>query len=121
MLCIDGGGIRGLVAVEILKQLQANLGDTNRPIQDAFDLICGTSTGGLIALSLIYGGRTLKECQRMYEDLAEMIFSGSSLRKGFKLVFNGARYDVEPLERAIKDAVGESAMLTEVQMPKVNF
>lgn len=54
ILSIDGGGMRGIVPSNILflfSQLLEEQGDT-RPLADHFDLICGTSTGGLIALGM---------------------------------------------------------------------
>ena len=52
VLFLDGGGIRGLVQVEILMELEKR---TGRRITELFDWIVGTSTGGLVALSLVYG------------------------------------------------------------------
>ena len=52
MLCLDGGGIRGLVQLEILRHIEEL---THRKITDLFDWIVGTSTGGIIALGLVYG------------------------------------------------------------------
>jgi len=63
ILCLDGGGIRGISSLYILKELMAQierdrLNGTQFPPPaplrpcDIFDLICGTSTGGLIALML---------------------------------------------------------------------
>ncbi len=54
ILAIDGGGIRGIVPVMILQEMErilAELGDP-RAVSSCFDLIAGTSTGGLIALAL---------------------------------------------------------------------
>ena len=54
VLTIDGGGIRGIIPVIILQKIEQilhDLGDT-RPLYSHFDLIAGTSTGGLIALAL---------------------------------------------------------------------
>ncbi|MFT6443066.1 MAG: patatin-like phospholipase/acyl hydrolase, partial [Salibacteraceae bacterium] len=55
ILSIDGGGVKGLYSATILKEFEQTLrsekGDDKR-IVDYFDLICGTSTGGLIALAL---------------------------------------------------------------------
>ena len=52
ILSLDGGGIRGLVQLEILMQLEEA---TGRKVTDLFDWIIGTSTGGIIALTLVYG------------------------------------------------------------------
>lgn len=49
ILAIDGGGIRGVIPAYILQQIEAALG---KPIYQCFDVIAGTSTGGLIALAL---------------------------------------------------------------------
>ena len=52
VLCLDGGGVRGLVQLEILRQIEEKL---DAKINDLFDCIVGTSTGGIIALALVYG------------------------------------------------------------------
>ena len=52
ILFLDGGGIKGLVQLEVLMQLEEK---TGRKITDLFDWIVGTSTGGVIALTLVYG------------------------------------------------------------------
>lgn len=52
VLCLDGGGIRGLVQLETLIQLEKR---TGRRIVELFDWIVGSSTGGIIALGLVYG------------------------------------------------------------------
>jgi patatin-like phospholipase/acyl hydrolase len=63
ILSLDGGGVRGISSLYILKELMAQIAREHqaenpgapelspRPC-DYFDLICGTSTGGLIALML---------------------------------------------------------------------
>ncbi len=52
ILFLDGGGIRGLIQIEILEQLEKK---TGRKVTELFDWIVGTSTGAIIALSLVYG------------------------------------------------------------------
>lgn len=49
ILAISGGGFRGLYAATVLEELEASLG---APLASRFDLICGTSVGGLLALGL---------------------------------------------------------------------
>jgi patatin-like phospholipase/acyl hydrolase len=53
ILSIDGGGIRGLVPALVLADIEQR---TSRPICELFDLIAGTSTGGIIALGLTCPG-----------------------------------------------------------------
>ena len=52
ILCLDGGGIKGLVQIELLRQLEEM---TGKRVIRLFDWIVGTSTGGIIALALVYG------------------------------------------------------------------
>lgn len=56
ILSLDGGGVRGLSSLVILRDIMDEIGyqanvENPRPC-DYFDLICGTSTGGLIAIML---------------------------------------------------------------------
>ena len=52
ILFLDGGGIRGLLQIEVLRQIEQA---TGRQITEIFDWIIGTSTGGVIALAMVYG------------------------------------------------------------------
>lgn len=56
ILSIDGGGIRGLYSASVLARLEEKAGVKSG---DWFDMICGTSTGGLIALGLRSDGKYL--------------------------------------------------------------
>ncbi len=49
---LDSGGMRGLIQIEILQQLEQR---TGRKVTELFDWIVGTSTGGIVALALVYG------------------------------------------------------------------
>lgn len=68
ILSIDGGGIRGIIPCKILADLESELikrdGDDVR-LSDYFDIICGTSTGGMIAIGLALG-LTAKEILDLY-------------------------------------------------------
>lgn len=52
ILCLDGGGIKGLVLIQLLLAIEEAAG---RPILQLFDWIAGTSTGGILALALARG------------------------------------------------------------------
>ena len=52
ILCLDGGGMKGLIQIEVLLQIEKS---TGRRITELFDWIVGTSTGGIVALGLVYG------------------------------------------------------------------
>ena len=52
MLCLDGGGIRGLIIIQLLLAIEKA---TGMPIRDSFDWIGGTSTGGILALAIGHG------------------------------------------------------------------
>lgn len=52
LLCLDGGGIRGLVLIQLLLAIEKAAG---RPIREIFDWIAGTSTGGILALAIVHG------------------------------------------------------------------
>ena len=52
ILCLDGGGVKGLVQIQMLRQIEQR---TGKRIVELFDWIVGSSTGGIIALALVYG------------------------------------------------------------------
>ena len=52
ILVLDGGGMKGLVEIEVLAQLEEH---TGKKVTELFDWIIGTSTGGIVALALVYG------------------------------------------------------------------
>lgn len=52
ILCLDGGGLKGLIMIEVLIRIEQL---TEKKITDLFDWIVGTSTGGVVALGLVYG------------------------------------------------------------------
>lgn len=77
ILALDGGGIRGVFTLQILARIEALLREeAGRPdlrLADAFDLIAGTSTGAIIAVSLAWG-MTVAEIERLYFDVGPLMF-----------------------------------------------
>lgn len=104
LLSLDGGGVRGLASLYLLRTLLAHFGD-EKPC-DFFDMIAGTSTGGLIAIMLGCLEMTVDECIDAYIKLMGTIFNREHLLP-FS-VLNGkikARYKTRDLEKAIKDVI----------------
>lgn len=121
VLSLDGGGIRGYLTARILaeieKYLDSQLG-TSMPLGQRFDLVVGTSTGGLIALGLAVG-KTAKEVLAFYENAGPRIFSkeerrwwGSAL---FKPKFRGAALKSCLENELFKD----KKLLSEITHPRV--
>lgn len=115
ILCLDGGGIRGLSEILILKELMLqvqlcnNLQFTPEPKQ-CFDLICGTSTGGLVAVLLGRLGKTLDECETLFRTFGSKIFSGGSASRATRLALTGSKHASEGLAEAIREQAGEEMM-----------
>lgn len=82
ILSIDGGGIRGLFPAQYLANIEESKG---KKINEIFDLIVGTSTGGIIALGLSLGIPASKIAD-LYENNAEDIFKPTLCKRIFKKV-----------------------------------
>lgn len=127
ILSIDGGGIRGLIPAIILVELELRLAASGRirPIAHYFDVIAGTSTGGIIAAGLTCphpdgGGTpacTASNLVDLYEQEGLEIFPSDPFSRIRRALFNPAsifdeRYDATPLEQKLKARLGER-MLSE--------
>ena len=89
ILSIDGGGIRGIIPAKILALAEEELNRTGKTgkIADYFDLICGTSTGGIIAIGLALG-MPASEILSFYLDHASLIFPHQgTIKKLAKILF----------------------------------
>lgn len=108
ILSIDGGGIKGTLPVSFLASIERHLGGT---IAEYFDLIAGTSTGGIIAIGLGLG-LSAQEILKFYEDLGPKIFatSGGFVSRSIKRIFCDAKYSSEPLKQALKDHFGDKKL-----------
>lgn len=98
ILSIDGGGIKGIAPASLLANIEER---TNKKIIEYFDLIVGTSTGGIIALGLGLGF-TAREILSLYLDNGDKIFKKQCFLKSL----NGVRapvYDPAPLQTLLTE------------------
>lgn len=100
ILSLDGGGIKGIFSAAVLAFLEEDL---KVNITDHFDLIVGTSTGGIIALGLGIGIRP-NEILNFYLDKGPQIFS-SNLYFKVRQLFR-SKFDAIKLEKALKECFG---------------
>lgn len=115
ILSIDGGGIRGIIPANILARIERK---TNKPIREIFQLIAGTSTGGIICLALIHGLKA-EEMLNFYLKNSEVIFKDTlrdDVRDGFGKNI-GADYSQKNLERIFK-VIFRKAKLKDLFHPK---
>jgi patatin-like phospholipase/acyl hydrolase len=100
ILACDGGGILGLISVEILLKLESQLRTKNNNpdlvLADYFDFVCGTSTGAIIA-TCISAGMSMQQIKAFYISSGEQMFE-----KAFILNRLRYAYDDEPLAKKLR-------------------
>lgn len=115
VLCVDGGGIRGLISALVLAELERLLEEKEgRPVRvaDYFHLFAGTSTGGLIALALTRPDPVAAgELAAFYTEDGPRIFSRGLSRK-LRTLWGviGPRYGDGPLREAVSNRLGEGRL-----------
>src|SRR5689334_4420689 len=102
ILCLDGGGMRGVFTASFVAGLEDQLGGR---LADRLDLLVGTSTGGLIALGLS-SGRTGRDMLDLYREHGAEIFSGSWPGRRWIL----PKYPRRGLDRVLQREFGEARM-----------
>lgn len=90
---------------ELQRKLVAEGFDPNCRPCEIFDLIGGTSTGGLIAFMLVRMRMTIPEILGIYEELSKKIFQSTTLSKVVRYIFTGSALDSSILEQEIKKII----------------
>lgn len=119
VLSIDGGGVKGVIALEILSFVGGELKGLDCELRDFFDFGCGTSSGGLIILGIFVRCWTPTECLENFEALSAKIFRR---RSAFKLPFPlvqdivvsylfDSKYPSKTIEQAFNTVFGASVPL----------
>ncbi|KAK5128199.1 hypothetical protein LTR08_004067 [Meristemomyces frigidus] len=71
LLALDGGGVRGIIPLVLLQNLEGSLHKWNIPLSETFDFVCGTSAGGLVIIGLFLMKWDAGTCIGKFEKLAE--------------------------------------------------
>lgn len=113
LLALDGGGIRGVLTLAILRSLEEHLqkrhGD-DLVLSDYFDYIAGTSTGAIIATALALG-KPVREVQDMYRNLGGKIFSKRFLPLRLRSIYRDG-----PLARELESFFGGDRTLGDPEL-----
>lgn len=124
ILSIDGGGIRGIIPATIInyieKQLQLKTNNPNARISDFFDLIAGTSTGGILTciylapseLNSSLARFSAEEALNFYVKEGYQIFNASKISNWKRLwgLSNATEYSPKNIEQLFKDKFGDLLM-----------
>ncbi|KAJ8030488.1 85/88 kDa calcium-independent phospholipase A2 [Holothuria leucospilota] len=102
LLCLDGGGVKGLIEIQLLLAIERA---SDRKIKQSFDWIAGSRIGGALALFLSHG-YCMEDCRRIFCKILYEVYEDTK------------PYNVEKLEKAAKEFLGEAKMM-EVDKPKI--
>ena len=119
ILAIDGGGIKGVFPASFLATVEDAIGDR---VGKYFDLIAGTSTGGIIALALGLG-IPARDVLGFYERSGPAIFGGNRLVRFLRQV-GFSKYSQTPLRDALTTVFGDDRLRdskTRLVIPSLNL
>lgn len=106
VLALSGGGYRALYTATILKEFEQVLG---RPIASHFDLICGTSAGGLLALGLA-SEIPASELKSLFEDQGQQIFGTRDFMRKRLGFLTRAKHSNAGLRSVLEQRFGKTTM-----------
>ena len=115
ILSIDGVGILCIIPAKILETIEEK---TGLPTFEMFDLIAGTSTGGIIALGLTkpktVGKQEAKfkaqDLVKLYQDNGSTIFNQPSLFRKFRMIFNQAKFSSQGRSNVLNRYFGDTLL-----------
>ena len=99
ILSIDGGGTRGIVACKMLKALEKG---TGKKIYELFDIICGVSTGSILAALLGFRKMPIDDVEKIYLQFSAKVFQQNIISGTKGLVSSYSYYDAKNFEEQLK-------------------
>ncbi|KAI0965763.1 hypothetical protein F4678DRAFT_467205 [Xylaria arbuscula] len=116
VLVLDGGGVRGIVELCVLRVLESRLG---LPLHRFFDLVVGTSTGGILSLGFGHELWSVEECiERFKAVVGEAFTPRKGQVQGFhhiQLLIQGSKYETKPIENALQSSFGNGNLFGDRQ------
>jgi len=118
ILCLNGGGVRGLFTISLLAEIENIIekreNRTGVKIGEYFDLITGTSIGGILALGLA-SGKSARELLEKFESSASSIFPLDRFKwKKFWTLFRPI-YKSNPLYETVKSMIGDTVKFEDLE------
>lgn len=111
-MSVDGGGIRGIAVLELMKRMEEI---TGKKIFELFDFICGVSTGSILVCGLSAMPRTINEGINLYKDVARQVFDRSStfhnVAGGTRMLLNHAWYDVDLWNKLLRQYMSDTRII----------
>ncbi|UMM27889.1 hypothetical protein L5515_010974 [Caenorhabditis briggsae] len=108
VLSIDGGGTRGMMGLEVLEKIEKLSG---KKICEIFDMICGVSTGSIIAALLTVKGYSVAECREAYMDVSKKLFTQGKFQGGMGLILQHSYYNTNLWVSILKKMIGEEVTM----------
>ncbi|KAI0490453.1 hypothetical protein F4859DRAFT_500816 [Xylaria cf. heliscus] len=113
-LCLDGGGIRGIIQLHVLREIEKILG-SDLPVQLFFDLIVGTDFGGVIAIALGVKKWSITSAIDKFKDLCREAYIARGISKlplsgAFSVFYHKSLYKSQPLEGALRRYFSEQPL-----------
>jgi uncharacterized protein len=119
VLSIDGGGVRGVIPASFLASVEETIQEN---IVDYFDLVVGTSTGGIVALG-VGAGLSASRIRDFYLDRGARVFRGQRFARAVRRVVT-AKYDPHRLRVELDEVFGKTRIgesKTRLVVPSMNL
>lgn len=113
VLCLSGGGAKGVAQIQLLKKLEADYG---KPLCEVYDLIAGTSVGAINASIIASGKISMDDLEKRYIEILERVFKKKWLGwLGWLEWLNKPKYDRKNFINEWDDLIGDSFLMGDVK------
>jgi len=107
ILSIDGGGMKGVIALEVLRRMEAESG---KRIHELFDFMVGVSTGSIIVALLAFKKLAVADVESIYNEVGKQVFKQTYLGGITGIVKSHSYYDTAGYQRILQGFTGDLSM-----------